>query len=275
MEELAASVARDGVIEPLVVRAAPDGSAGFEVIAGHRRLEAAKRAGLATVPVIVKTAERVRGMQLAENIQREDLPPLDIAHGIAALMLEEGIDGDHAAARLGLSTRKVQRYLQLERAPEVIKRALTTGVRVEVETPEGKKSVTGRLDFRSAIEAMRIFNHLGKTDDSVGQKKATARVERLLETAVREGWTFRDYEAAAARIAAGKTGGAGKSDRMAPESRPLFDEAAGRVVVHVGRLAAATADQRAALLARLRELVAKVDEAIQNAKPVAVSGSDS
>jgi ParB family transcriptional regulator, chromosome partitioning protein len=81
LDELAASIAQVGVIEPLVVKAAPN---GYEVVAGHRRLLAARQCGVATVPVIIRDddADTARAVMLAENLHRQDLTPVEEARAI-------------------------------------------------------------------------------------------------------------------------------------------------------------------------------------------------
>ena len=88
LQELAASIRAQGVMQPILVR--PIGAERFEIIAGERRFRAARLAGLAEVPVLIKevTDQAAAAMALIENIQREDLNPLEEAHGIQRLLDE-------------------------------------------------------------------------------------------------------------------------------------------------------------------------------------------
>jgi ParB family chromosome partitioning protein len=118
LEELAASVLEFGILQPLVIReegALPDGRQRYVVIAGARRRAAAERAGLATVPVIVRGEEatRVRFLQLIENLQRHDLSPLNEAQAYQELMDLENLSPPLIAARLHISAQHVRDRLRV------------------------------------------------------------------------------------------------------------------------------------------------------------------
>jgi ParB family chromosome partitioning protein len=120
LAELADSIARQGIIQPVLVR--PVGPERFEIIAGERRVRAAHMAGLAEVPVIVREVadEAALAMALVENIQREDLNPLEEAHGVQRLITEFAFTHEQAAEAIGRSrsaTTNLLRLLQL--APAV------------------------------------------------------------------------------------------------------------------------------------------------------------
>jgi len=116
LAELAESIRQQGVIQPILVRAlAPE---QFEIIAGERRFRAAQMAGLAAVPVIVKDVpdEAALAMALIENIQREDLNPLEEAQGVQRLIAEFSFTHEQAAQAIGRSrsaTSNLLRLLQL------------------------------------------------------------------------------------------------------------------------------------------------------------------
>jgi ParB/RepB/Spo0J family partition protein len=253
--ELAASIREVGIIEPVIVRPSADGPGCFDIIAGFRRFLAAGRAGLATVPVVIRDGGGqggVRALQLIENLQREDLPPLDVADGIAALMEEEKLDEKAAAARLGWHDRKVRRYLQLHKAPEIIRTALESGLSVEVENEAGeKKNARRRLDFSAALGALKIWKHHAATDDSEGKKVAARRAERAIEKGLALGWTHREFEHEAARLASARA--AGVPDGEAPPAA-LFEEAGNRLVLYRDRLGASAPEERAKLLALLEAI---------------------
>jgi ParB family chromosome partitioning protein len=126
LEELAASIKSQGVIQPIVVRAvdgaAPGASQRYEIIAGERRWRAAQIAGLATVPAVIRKVpdEAAIAMALIENIQREDLNPLEEARALERLISEFGITHQQAADAVGRSRAAVSNLLRLlELAPEI------------------------------------------------------------------------------------------------------------------------------------------------------------
>ncbi|HET9232515.1 MAG TPA: ParB/RepB/Spo0J family partition protein [Candidatus Eisenbacteria bacterium] len=117
LSELAASIRENGLIQPLVVRDAGDG--GFELIAGERRLHACRQAGLTHVPVVIKQATRRDMLQMAlvENLQREDLNPIEEAEAYQRLANEFALTQEEIADRVGKSRASVAnalRLLQLE-----------------------------------------------------------------------------------------------------------------------------------------------------------------
>lgn len=126
IDELAASIREVGVLQPLVVRST---AGGFELIAGERRLRAAKEAGLERVPVLIRQAGDDESMELAlvENLQRENLSPLDTAAAYQALMDSFGLTKDQLARRLGKSRAAVTNTLRLAQLPEPIQEMLAAG----------------------------------------------------------------------------------------------------------------------------------------------------
>ena len=113
LNELAASIKAQGIMQPILVRPVPGGK--FEIIAGERRWRAAKIAGLASVPVLVREVadNAALAMALIENIQREDLNPLEQAVGIQRLVNEFGATHDQAADMVGRSRSAVTNLLRL------------------------------------------------------------------------------------------------------------------------------------------------------------------
>ena len=126
IRELAASIREVGVLQPLVVRST---TGGFELIAGERRLRAAKAAGLDRVPVLIRQADENESMELAlvENLQREDLSPLETAAAYQTLMEGFGLSKEQLARRLGKSRAAVTNTLRLVRLPEGVKTMLLQG----------------------------------------------------------------------------------------------------------------------------------------------------
>ncbi|HEU4780618.1 MAG TPA: ParB/RepB/Spo0J family partition protein [Steroidobacteraceae bacterium] len=126
LEELAASIKSQGIIQPIVVRAvdgaAPGASQRYEIIAGERRWRAAQIAGLATIPAVIRSVpdEAAIAMALIENIQRENLNPLEEARALERLISEFGITHQQAADAVGRSRAAVSNLLRLlELAPEI------------------------------------------------------------------------------------------------------------------------------------------------------------
>ena len=126
IKELAASIREVGILQPLVVRTTAD---GFELIAGERRLRAASEAGLDRVPVLIRQAGENESVELAlvENLQREDLNPLETAAAYQALMDGFGLTKEQLAHRLGKSRTAVTNTLRLAQLPEPVRALLQDG----------------------------------------------------------------------------------------------------------------------------------------------------
>jgi ParB family chromosome partitioning protein len=128
LEELAASIREHGIIQPLIVTR--EGvSDRYTLIAGERRLRAAELAGLETVPAIVRDASELQRLELAliENIQREDLSPIEAAEAYQALAEEFGLSHDEIAVQVGKSRVAVTNTIRLLKLPENVLRALNAG----------------------------------------------------------------------------------------------------------------------------------------------------
>lgn len=124
LTELADSIREHGLIQPLIVT--QQGPERYQIIAGERRWQAARLAGLATVPVIVKeaTAQQSLEMALVENIQRSDLNPLEEAAAYRQLVDEFGLTQEQVAERVGKSRVAVTNTMRLLRLPSEVKQAL-------------------------------------------------------------------------------------------------------------------------------------------------------
>lgn len=127
MAELTDSVRQHGVIQPIVVRPASDGA--YEIVAGERRWRAAQAAGLKKVPVVVRTATSLQALELAliENVQREDITPLECAEAYERLTKEFGLKQDEVAARVGKTRTAVSNTLRLLKLPEDVREAIADG----------------------------------------------------------------------------------------------------------------------------------------------------
>ncbi|MDB4982629.1 MAG: ParB family protein [Myxococcales bacterium] len=127
LDELAASIRTQGIIQPLVVRIREGG--GYELIAGERRWRAAQRAGLHEVPAVVRdvAGKRAFEMALVENLQREDLNPIEEAQGFARLVEEFGYTQEALAARVGKDRSTVANALRLLRLPDDVRELVVEG----------------------------------------------------------------------------------------------------------------------------------------------------
>ena len=126
IEELAASIRNQGIIQPLVVRPKND---GYELIAGERRWRAAMKAGLTRVPVVVRAASDHEALQLAlvENLQREDLNPIEEASGYRRLQEEFQWSQEEMAERVGKSRPAIANSLRLLALPPEVQQEVTAG----------------------------------------------------------------------------------------------------------------------------------------------------
>ncbi len=127
LDSLAESIKEQGIIQPILIR---KGEHGYELIAGERRLKAAKRAGFDQVPAIVReiTDAELLEISIVENIQRENLNPMEEAEGYHRLMKEFGLTQEQVAVRVGKSRSSVANFLRLINLPEEIKQSILDDV---------------------------------------------------------------------------------------------------------------------------------------------------
>lgn len=172
IEELKASIAEHGIIQPIVV--SPFGAEAFRIIAGERRFSAAKELGLETVPAIIRTVEEHRRLevQLIENIHRQELSPIEEAGAYRRLMEEFKLSQRQLAARLGKSPAGINETLRILSLPDEILESvrtserLTRSVLLEIakqETEEAQRSLwkqalTGFLTVKAAREKKTSSN---------------------------------------------------------------------------------------------------------------------
>lgn len=130
LTELVDSMREQGILEPLIVAKTP---AGYQLVAGERRLRAAKILGLAKIPVVVKetTPQGMLEMSIVENVQREDLNPIERALAYKRLIDEFGLGTGEVARRVGKSAPAVSNTVRLLSLPDAIKDALVAGVITE------------------------------------------------------------------------------------------------------------------------------------------------
>jgi len=124
LQELVASIREVGVLDPILVRAV--GPQRFEIIAGERRWRAAQQVGLSEIPALVRelSDQQVALIALVENLQREDLSPLEIAQSLKQLIAEFKLTQEQAADKIGRSRAAVANFLRLLNLPEPIKELL-------------------------------------------------------------------------------------------------------------------------------------------------------
>ncbi len=159
LDALALSIQEVGVLQPIVVRRGPR---GYELIAGERRLRAAKRAGLATIPAIVRESDDAESLReaLIENIHREDLNPIELAEAFRELLEELGLKQETLAERLGVSRSHVANTIRLLQLPSEVQQLLAEGKiqaghgRALLSLPDGEGQKT--LALRSAAEELSV-----------------------------------------------------------------------------------------------------------------------
>ena len=203
LEELAASIKAQGLIQPIVVRAIGQGR--YELIAGERRWRAAQKAGLEEIPALVKEVpdQAVVAMALIENIQREDLSPLEEAQALARLIDEFELTHQQTADAVGRSRAAVSNLLRLLDLPADIKRLLDDR---ELEMGHARALAT------------------------LPEKRAIA----LALEAAEKGWSVRELEDAVRRAEGGGVAKAGKpatkiDPNIAALERDLAEKLATRV----------------------------------------------
>ena len=187
---LADSIRDQGVLQPLIV--VTSGGGRYRIIAGERRYRAARQAGLEKVPCIVKDLDIVRQMEISliENLQREDLNPIDAAKGIRALMQQCGYTQDKVAARLGKSRPAVANLLRVLSLPEEITDMVRDGLlsaghaRVLAGLSEPAEQI--RLGKQAAEEGLNVRQLEALAARMKAPERKTPRKTRDLEPELRE-----------------------------------------------------------------------------------------
>jgi ParB family chromosome partitioning protein len=190
---LAESIREVGVLQPVLVRAGGD---GFELIAGERRWRAARRIGLQTIPAIVRTADDASMLQQAiiENVQREELNPLEEAAAYQQLIEDFSLTHDEVAVRVGKSRTTITNTLRLLQLPPAIQRhlkerALRMGhARALLGTPDrafqeqlAKRAVAEDLSVREVEDAIRMREESRPTAAPSNARATKLRPPGLLE----------------------------------------------------------------------------------------------
>ena len=190
--ELSESIRAQGVIQPIVVRQLPDRT--YEIIAGERRWRASKEAGLAEIPVVVREVDdrTVVAMALIENIQREDLNPLEEAQALQRLIDEFDLTHAAAAEAVGRSRAAVSNLLRLLELPPAI-RALVEARRLEMGHARALLTLSPELASKLAADAAE------------------------------HGWSVREVEHRAQQFAAGRVPATAKARGTSGKARPQAD----------------------------------------------------
>lgn len=190
MAALTASIRELGVLQPVLVRSSGNGT--YELIAGERRWRASRRAGLSTIPAIVRTADDTASLEQAivENVQREDLNPMDEAAAYQQLIEDFHLTHDELATRVGKSRAAISNTLRLFQLPPSVQRMLADGqltaghARALLSTPDrsfqeslARRAITEGLSVRAVEDLARQHNdpaRPGAPGTSTGPGTATA-----------------------------------------------------------------------------------------------------
>jgi ParB/RepB/Spo0J family partition protein len=270
LAELIASIGDHGLLQPVTVRRIAGGR--YQLIAGHRRLEAFKRLLAApaadarerfgTIPAHEKfdvTDEEMALFALIENLQRDDLSPLDAALGLAKFQEAHQLSTDGLSKRTGLELDRVKRLLRLARTPKVIQDACHMGLMVEATlggaTTTKRERV--RLELMAALEFAKVHAHACKTTP----KKADERTGKAIERALSERWSFRRIQAfcraALAGTAIHETGPGDAAQGNVPAPIALFTDGP-ELRIRREQLRTAPSEERLALLELLKGLIGEL-----------------
>lgn len=212
LNDLASSIKSQGVMQPILVRQLDDGS--YEIIAGERRWRAAQRAGLTHVPVLVRSVpdNAALAMALIENIQRENLNPLEEAVGIQRLIDEFKMTHQLAADAVGRSRSAASNLLRLLKLPQPVQSMLMENkldmghARALLSLDGGEQIMLANkivMDGLSVREAEKLVQNHGQQPEKARQKKA-AKVSRDTERLQEE---MSAYLGARVEIKSGSKGG--------------------------------------------------------------------
>ena len=207
LQELADSIKVQGVIEPIIVRGVAGGR--FELIAGERRWRASQLAGMSEIPALVRDIDDRAAIAIAlvENIQREDLSPLEEAHSLARLIAEFKLTHQQAADAVGRSRAAVSNLLRLLELPEAIRKMLDEGT----------------LEMGHARALLPL---------------AEARAIALARKAIDNDWSVRELEAAvrnASELPQGKPPKARRDADIEALENELAEKLGARVAINHGR----------------------------------------
>jgi ParB family chromosome partitioning protein len=191
---LTTSVREVGILQPVLVRGV--GEDTFELIAGERRWRAARRAGLATIPAIVRVASEVASIEqaLIENLHRQDLNPLEEAGGYQQLIEDFGLTHEQLSKRVAKSRTAITNTLRLFQLPPAVQKLVKEGqlsaghARALLGTPDrafqealARRAVAEQLSVRAVEEAVRNRNELGGSDTPATPRRSKLPPPGVLE----------------------------------------------------------------------------------------------
>jgi ParB family chromosome partitioning protein len=194
MASLTASIRELGLLQPILVRSL--GEDRYELIAGERRWRAARRAGLQTIPALVRTVSDVLSVEqaLVENLHRQDLNPLEEAAAYQQLIEDFGLTHEQLAGRVGKSRAAITNTLRLFQLPPSIQRFVIEGqlsaghARALLGTPDrafqeslAKRAVAEGLPVRAIEDAVRTRNELGPRASTSSSSASRLRPPGILE----------------------------------------------------------------------------------------------
>jgi ParB family chromosome partitioning protein len=273
LQNLAASVKRSGIREPIIVTPHESESGRYRIVAGERRWRAAQLAGLAEIPCLVdeRLADPKQRLlaQAEENLHREDLNVVEEAAVLVHLMEAFSLGAQEAGALIGRSYQQARRLIQIHNAPQPIRDAI----------------VQGHVDARAALELVRIHNKLAQDPRPDGKRRAAAQLDELVDRVVNERWTIRRLEhyarkevdgadeaksqqspgpAVRAPAAAAQRAAVSRSEAVAkPAGAPPYRRDATGVLINAGRIARnqISPEEREELINILEELLMAVRRA--------------
>ena len=218
LEELAQSIRANGIIQPLLIRRF--GENGFQLIAGERRWRAAQRAGLHRVPAIVRDIpdDKILELALIENIQRQELNPIEEAHAYKSLIETLGLTQELVAQRVGRDRTFVTNYIRLLRLPDDIQRLLEQGkismgharALLGVDDPEIQRKVANSI-ISQGLSVRETERAIKKIVEGVSATVATVKARSVEDANVRAAESkLRRRFGSQVKIISNQTGNGGK-----------------------------------------------------------------
>ena len=185
MEELVQSIQEHGIIQPLVVRKSIH---GYEIVAGERRFRAGKKAGLTRVPVVIRdfSDEQMMEIALIENLQREDLNPMEIANAYQKLMDHFSLTQEELAVRVGKSRPHVANFLRLLQLPPAIQEDVSRGTLsmgharalLGVKEPDIQMKLAEKVK-REGASVRQLEEWVGQINQSATKRKKPKKAEKV------------------------------------------------------------------------------------------------
>ena len=191
LESLAQSIRANGVLSPILVRPSPGGGDGFELLAGERRLRAARIAGLTTMPALIRAADDTEALEIAllENLQRADLNPIEEAAGYRRLIDEHGFTQDSLSHRLGKARSTLANALRLLALPSSVQTLVRDGAlsgghaRALAALPSAKAETIARAAVSRGLSVRDLERLAGAASPAPKKRRprpAAGRAQRAL-----------------------------------------------------------------------------------------------